>query len=171
MLAVLLGIPFGTAAHAGAAKEAREYQECMALSRRNPIQAFERALAWRDRGGGHPARHCAAVALIGLGHHRQAAERLETLANDMSAAGKALRAGVLAHAGQAWLLAGDVDRAYAAQSSGLQLMPNSASLLIDRSATLAEAGQHRDAILDLNRALQLAPNRVDALIFRARSTA
>jgi len=46
------------------ADEARQYATCMKLTRSQPEEAFEMALAWRDNDGGDPARHCSAVALI-----------------------------------------------------------------------------------------------------------
>jgi tetratricopeptide (TPR) repeat protein len=142
----------------------KEYAACMALARSEPNAAFESALAWQDRGGGPAARHCAAVALIGLGQHREAAARLEALAEGLA---PELRIGVLGHAGQAWLLAGEIDRAYAVQSAALGLAPHDPALLVDRGVTLAEAGRYWEAIDDLDRALELDPRRVEALVFRA----
>src|SRR5262249_25716774 len=57
--------------------EADHYERCMAEARQNPSAAWDEALAWHDTGGGHPAEHCAAVALIGLKQYAEAARRLE----------------------------------------------------------------------------------------------
>lgn len=167
LLAAVAVMCFAGGALADSVNHARQYQACMRLTRSNPGDAFESALAWEDRGGGHAARHCAAVALIGLKHFQPAAKRLEALAQEMKTAEPELRAGVLAHAGQAWLLADQLDRAYAVQTAALELTPNAAGLLIDRGATLAEAGKFQEAVGDLDRALALDGNRVDALVFRA----
>jgi tetratricopeptide (TPR) repeat protein len=169
MRAALLALGLALAAADGSADtidHSRAYQACMALSRSDPDAGFENALAWHDRGGGLAARHCAAVALIGLGHHRQAAERLEALAAELGGQPE-LRAGVLAQAAQGWLMAGETERAYAVQSAALELAPDDPELLVDRSATLAEAGRYWAAIDDLNRALEIDPQRVEALVFRA----
>lgn len=145
----------------------REYRACMHLAAFDPEEAFEGALAWRSQGGGEPARHCAAAALIGLGHYEEAARRLEALAQDMTAAAPSLRAGVLGQAGQAWHMAGKSTRAHAVQSAALQLDPDNVELLADRSITLAGATSYWEAVDDLNRALELAPGRADLLVLRA----
>jgi tetratricopeptide (TPR) repeat protein len=146
---------------------AREYEDCMVLARAAPEAGFESALAWQAMGGGEGARHCAAVALIGLGHYAEAARRLERLAAAMASGEVDLRAGVLAQAGQAWLLAEDSGRAYAVQSAALEIDPGNVELLLDRSITLAGAANYWGAVDDLNRALDLAPGRPDLLILRA----
>src|SRR5882762_3059162 len=42
------------------------YERCMTLAKEDPAAARDLAETWRGRGGGHPAEHCIAVALIGL---------------------------------------------------------------------------------------------------------
>ena len=70
----------------------------MRLARTDPNTAFEAALAWQELGGGEAARHCSAVALIGLGQYGQAATRLEDLAKAMKAADGPSRAAILGQA-------------------------------------------------------------------------
>src|SRR5689334_448562 len=101
------------------AVEAENYERCMALARKEPSAGWETALQWESRGGRHPAEHCAAVALIGLGQYGEAGKRLETLADEMRRAPPDLLAEVLGQAGQAWLLAGDAPRAHAALTQAL----------------------------------------------------
>lgn len=146
--------------------DAATYAECMRLAASRPGDAWEMAGRWQGLGGGEPARHCAAVALIGLGEHQEAASRLEDLAQ-ASRAEDAIRAGMLAQAGQAWLLAGDAERAYAAQTTALNLTPTDPRLLVDRAVTLATAENYREAIDDLTTALNIAPDDADALAWRA----
>ena len=55
-----------TPARAAEIDHAEEYAACMALVEEDAEEAFETALAWESMGGGNAARHCAAVALIGL---------------------------------------------------------------------------------------------------------
>ncbi len=149
------------------AEQAGDYADCMAEARDAPDTAFERAQTWADLGGGAPARHCAAVALIGLGQFEEAAQSLEDLALDLRSDDSALRADLLAQAGQAWLLAGKPERAYGAQTTALELTPEDPDLWIDRSLALAAAQNYWEAIDDLNRAAELGPPRADLLIFRA----
>ncbi len=146
---------------------AREYADCMTLARAAPKEGFESALAWTDSGGALGARHCAAVALIGLGRYAEAARRLERLAADLHPGEADLRPSVLAQSGQAWLMAGNTDRAHAVQSAALALDPDNVEILLDRSITLATARNYWEAVDDLNRALDLAPGRPELLILRA----
>src|SRR3546814_13959116 len=83
------------------------------------------------------------------------------------------RAALLAQAGQAWLRAEEPDRAYAVQTTALDLLatagkPRAAvEIRIDRAVTLAAKGRYWEAIDDLNLALETDPRRVDALVLRA----
>ena len=170
---ILSGLSLAAASGASPAQDqkidpAAEYQNCLALAEAEPDQAFERASAWQALGGGEPARHCAAVALIGLGHADEAGRRLEALAERLASKGEPrLSLTALAQAGQAWLLAGELERAYAVQTTALQRAPADPELLVDRAVTLAAAKNYGDALFDLNRALELAPGRPDILIYRA----
>ncbi len=145
----------------------QQYDACLAQARRDPGAALETAEAWRESGGGFPAQHCAAIALIGLKRYGQAAQRLEELASAMMTEPAAVRGGALDQAGQAWLLADRLDRAKAAFDAALGFEPHNPEFMIDRAEALAEGGHYWEAIDDLNRALALDPNNVDALVFRA----
>src|SRR5579885_3320342 len=63
--------------------DAVAYDNCMSQARDNPSAARAYAQSWSERGGGHPADHCLAVALVGLKQYRAGASRLETLAQAM----------------------------------------------------------------------------------------
>lgn len=151
----------------GAANPSSEYSRCLALAHEKPEEALKRAAGWRDSGGGFPAEHCAAVALVALKRYAEAAEQLEALAGAMMSAAPDLRAAALDQAGQAWLLAGEAGKAKAAFDAALAFAPKDPDLLIDRAEAYAEAGRYWEAIDDLNDALEIAPNRADALIYRA----
>jgi tetratricopeptide (TPR) repeat protein len=147
--------------------DATTYDRCMKLARENPATARDLAVDWQKRGGAHPADHCFAVALIGLKQYRDAATRLEALAQAMIRAPAELRAEVLGQAGQAWLLAGDAARAYAADGAALALQPDDADLLTDRAEAAGSAGWFDKAVADLDRVLKTNPSRLDALVYRA----
>src|SRR5260370_28125416 len=117
------------------------------------------AASWHQRGGAHPAEHCLAVALIGLKQYKEAADRLEKLAPAMVHAPAPLRAEVLGQAAQAWLLAGDPERAYPAAAAPPALHPTHADLLVDRAEAAGSAGWFDKAIADLHRVLQANPPR------------
>ncbi len=145
----------------------QEYEDCMTLARRVPADGYESALAWQGQGGGDPARHCAAVALIGMGKFKEAAERLESLGGAMAQRQPALAAGAFAQAGQAWTMAGETRRALDAAGAGLKLTPDDADLLLDRAIAFATLGDFAAAIADLDKAHTLAPERADVLVYRA----
>ena len=159
--------PVQTPAPRDAAAEAVTYERCMKLARKNPDEARSLAQSWHERGGAHPADHCAAIALIGLKQYKEAALRLEALAQAMTTAPAGLRAEVLDQAGQAWGLAGDTVRAYAAAGAAVALEPNDLDLLIDRAQAAATVGYYDKAVADLDRVLKADPSRIDALIYRA----
>jgi tetratricopeptide (TPR) repeat protein len=139
----------------------------MKLARQDPHAAQALAERWGRRGGAHPAEHCAAVALISLGKYKEGAAQLQALAQAMGKAPASLRADVLDQAGQAWLLAGDSGRAYAAAREAVNLAPGDPELLIDRAEAAAAAGDFGRALADLDHVLKTDPDRVDALIYRA----
>jgi tetratricopeptide (TPR) repeat protein len=147
--------------------DAQRYDRCLQLAHTDPQKAFNDADAWRNLGGGFPAQHCAAVALIGLKRYADAATRLEALANAMMQAGPEMRGDALEQAGQAWLLAGKPNEAKTAFDGALGFKPKDAELLIDRAEAFALGGKFFDAIDDLNAVLDQSPNRVDALVYRA----
>jgi tetratricopeptide (TPR) repeat protein len=149
------------------AADAATYQRCMTLARDDPQAGKKLAQAWQQRGGFHPAEHCLAIALIGLKQYKEAALRLDSLAQAMIHAPAGLRAGVLGQAAQAWLLAGDAGRAYASDSAALSLAPDDLDLSVDRAEAAGEAGWFDKAVADLDHVLKAAPTRLDALIYRA----
>jgi tetratricopeptide (TPR) repeat protein len=165
--AAAAGQPLKSTAPRDAAAEAATYERCMKLARQNPDEARNLAQSWHERGGAHPADHCAAVALIGLKQYKEAALRLEALAQAMTAAPAGLRAEVLDQAGQAWGLAGDPVRAYVAAVAAVALEPKDPDLVIDRAQAAAEVGYYDKAVADLDHVLKADPSRIDALIYRA----
>ena len=145
---------------------AQQYQHCIGLARNSAMEGWHEALAWSSMGGGEPAQHCAAVAMIAMRQFDEGAVKLEALAESSQAAPR-LRAGMLAQAGQAWLLAKQPDRAYRAQSRALELVPGAPDLLVDRAQSLAEQKNYQGALQDLDEALKAAPDRSDVLTLRA----
>ncbi len=149
------------------ATERDKYRACVAKTQRAPEDALEAALAWRDDGGGFPARHCVVLALMALKRYSQAAVKLEKLALDMKSAGPERQTAMLAQAGNAWMLAGNYTRARDIFSTGLEFMREDVDLLIDRARAHAELGDNGAAFDDLDRAVALDPERDDALSLRA----
>ncbi len=148
--------------------EGEDYERCLMALRTDPVGAYRLAEAWEATGGGEGARHCGALAVLGMGEPDRAAERLESLARTSRGTATA-RAAVLAQASQAWMMADQPNRAFGAATMALTLAPADVDLLVDRAVALGNLGRYNDAIEDLNRALGLDPDRVDAWVFRAVS--
>lgn len=146
--------------------EGPDYDRCLTLLRTDPHEAMRFAESWDATGGGDGSRHCIALAMIGLGEAERAAERLERLGNGSQASSIA-RAQVFGQAAQAWMLAGDANRAYGAATIALTLSPNDAEFLVDRSIILAALRRFNEALEDLDAALAIEPERAEAWVLRA----
>ena len=146
--------------------EGPDYEKCMAMLAGDPEGANTFADAWQATGGGEGADHCLALAKLQLGDVETGAEMLEKIAATSKAPAVA-RATVYGQADQAWLMAGDADRALAAATLALSLSPDDPDLLIDRSVAAGTLGHYDDAVDDLSHALELDGRRPDALVLRA----
>jgi tetratricopeptide (TPR) repeat protein len=160
-------VPPPRASQRAAESDAATYDRCLTLAKTDPEAARDLAERWQSRGGAHPADHCYAVALIGLKQYKEGATRLESLAQAMVHAPASLRAEVLDQASQAWLLAGDAARAFAADSAALNLLPGNPDILVDRAEAAGSEGSYDKALDDLDRVLKTDPTRLDALTYRA----
>jgi tetratricopeptide (TPR) repeat protein len=147
-----------------AAARAR-YEKCLRTANLDPTQALNTALEWSRNKGGAPAEHCAAAALVELKRYPEAATRLDQLgrAPDMGN----LRPQIFDQAGNAWMLAGDADKAVASFSAALTLSANDADLYADLARAQAMKKSWSEAEADLNQALSLQPRRPDLLVLRA----
>jgi len=147
--------------------DAATYDRCLALARSKPADGFESASVWRDHGGGLPAQHCVALALVGLKQYVEAAKRLEKLVGDMARESDALRAEVLSQAAEAWSEANSPENAGKDLTEALKLQPRNADLLINRAVSSAQREDYKGAVEDLTNALQFGGARADALAYRA----
>jgi tetratricopeptide (TPR) repeat protein len=157
----------GAKTGAGGIDHKKQYRACIALTYREPWQAFEAAETWAGLDGGAPARHCAAMALLEAKDYDRAAQRLEALAAALPADHFPSPGDVLAQAANVWLLGGRPKLALQAINLALQFDPDRAAYLVDRGRILAESGDHAGALADLERALALDPTDDDAIAFRA----
>ena len=145
--------------------EGADYDRCLDRLDTDPADAAAFADAWEATGGGEGATHCHALALVAQGAMAEGAQRLQSLAAGSRAPAPA-RAAVFGQAAQAWLMAGDAGRSFAAATLGLLLAPDDAELLIARANAAANMERYHEAVDDLNRALDPDPRRVDALVLR-----
>lgn len=163
---VALPLGLGRPAVAEVLDQATEYAACMALAQDKPMAAFERAGQWDGLGGGLPARHCRAAALLELGETEAAATMLEDLATGERASAP-IKAGLLRHAAEAWRRSAQDERALAVLDAALKVVPGDPQTLEDRALLHADGGRLWDAVDDLNAALESDPARVSALVLRA----
>jgi len=154
--------PFGSSPD-----NAKRYDDCMAIARKEPMRALPVAEKWLGDGGGMGARHCQAIALFEAGRPEQAATQFESIARDLKKERPDLRADLWSQAGQAWSEAGQLDKAAAAQGNALDLRPDDPELWVDRGLSYATLREWPRAISDFSRALALHPNDVEVLVLRA----
>jgi len=147
----------------------QRYATCVAGVEVDPEAAFEEAIGWRSLGGGAPARHCAALALLALGAEEEAASRLEALALRPDAGGADARAAILAQAANAWMLAEAPDAALESLAAALELAPNSSELHRDAARAHALKRDWAAAAHALNEALARDPRSSAAHALMARA--
>ncbi len=166
------------------AEEAR-YRDCLARAMRDPDHALDLAFRWQTDGGGLPAEHCIAVALVTMGHPDVAADRLaDMLARLRRGEGlpydplggptsvDTLAAGLYAQLGNARLLADDAERAIDAFTRALAVIPAGRldleqRLYIDRARAEGVLRRFPAAIADLDRAEAIDPEVADIYVLRA----
>jgi len=150
------------------------YDRCLGAIEEDALQAFDSALAWQDQGGGPPAQHCSALALLALSQYGDAADRLDAIAqNPNNGLDALLRAQILIQAASAWIMEGYPAQGIASLDAAIQLDVPSGGILaqvyFDRSRAHALNRQWSEAVEDATRALDFAPGAKDALTLRATS--
>lgn len=147
--------------------EKQRLNACLEKIDIDPKDAYEDALAWLNEGGRPNARYCAALSLSALGHHAEAAARLEELAQQKGAGTLAERAIFLTQAGNAWLASGQADAAILTLSNAIKIRASDPELFKDRAIAYLAADRGFEATEDLNQALLFNP--VDAEAYRLRA--
>jgi tetratricopeptide (TPR) repeat protein len=169
-VALLTGLPLSAWAAIGtgrAPSDSIHYRRCVSASNLDPAVALTDAEAWAKTGGGVPAEHCAALALVTLKRYAEAGTRLDRLATERGVPDVSFRTALYDQAGNAWLLAGDGAHAVQSFQAALALSAGDADLFADLARAQAMRHDWREVELDLNAALQLSPHRTDLLVLRA----
>jgi hypothetical protein len=165
LIALLLAAPaLAEEAPLDPALDRQRYDGCVRALDSAPAKSLEFATGWKARGGGLPAAHCEALALLRLDRPADAARALEAGAEAARAAKAPQLADFEGQAGNAWFLAADSVRAEAAftraiAAAGEFAPQRAAALHIDRARVRAEAANLAGARADLDQALLL--NRDD----------
>ena len=110
------------------------YRRCLADSSANPALALADAESWTKSGGGVPAQHCAALALVSLKRYAEAGTRLDQIAGGRAALDVQFRIALYDQAGNAWLLAGEGAQAVQSFSGALALSAGDPDLFADHGA-------------------------------------
>ncbi len=152
-----------------AREEQTRHANCLTRIESEPLEAYEDGLAWLSAGGRPLARHCTAMALLAIGRIEEAAARLEALASAPDAGSIPTRVRYLGQSGNAWLVAGFPDAAITTLTNAIKLMPDEASLLMDRGAAYLAKEDWALGIADLDLALDLMPGNAVALHMRAEA--
>ncbi len=144
------------------------YDRCLSAVNDDPSRAMADADSWWRETGEVAARHCLALAELGLGRAAAAAALLEALADTAATPLLApVRATMFDQASQAWLLAGRLEAAYAAASKAVALAPDNPDLWLDRAAVAVAQLRYQPAIDDFTQAYQRDTSRTDILVRRA----
>jgi len=168
LFAAAASVAFSSMAFAQARDHDR-YEACLNGIEVNADAAYEEALAWRFEGGGWPARHCVARALIALGDEEEGAFRLQALAEAPDGGPTAMKVLYLAEAGEAWMNAGHPEEARRVYSRAVEFSPQSAPLWLGRARAAAELDEWASAEADAAQAISHAPQNFEAWRTRAEA--
>lgn len=151
----------------GALAQTEDYAACLQSAEVDPAATRDRASRWARLGGGAPARHCAAIALIGLGADEMAARELTELGSAPGALPAADRASALILAGDLWMAVGAPEAARKAFRGAESLTPEDPRALIGVARVEAALQNLPGAVRLLGEALSLTPDNPEALTLRA----
>jgi tetratricopeptide (TPR) repeat protein len=143
------------------------YERCLTLAKNSPRDAASAADNWHTAGGGAAALHCQALALTALRRYAEAAVKLDQAAIIAPSGEHDLRIALYDQAGNAWLLAGNAEKAEASLSTALALSPRDEDILFDRARARAARKDWSGAENDLTKLLTFDGDRADAWVLRA----
>lgn len=149
------------------------YAQCLARAVNRPADAEAEARNWSAHSGGPAALHCLGVAQVNAGQAETGATTLGKAAEAYGRAGGApLRtAQIWAQSGNAWLLAGAPEKAFAALSRAIDMQATDGAArgdsLVDRARAAAALGDWSGAARDLGVATALLPRRPDVWLLLA----
>jgi tetratricopeptide (TPR) repeat protein len=149
--------------------ESPQLQKCLKHVEEMPDIAAAEAQVWIKNQGGNDAHLCRAFAQSGRGMHEDAAREFWGLASGFDKHDKGR--GVMMHnlAGKEFLAAKDAKNAEGQFAAVLKIAPMNSAALVGRAETRMAAERYWDAIDDLNAALKINPDNVDALRQRGRA--
>jgi len=162
---LITGLALALAAAPAASVE--DYDACLALIAEDAARAEREAGDWARFGGGAPARHCYALALIEAGAPLRAADELIGIAQEEPSLSDQARADVLVQAGELLVDADQVLTAGLVAEQAVRLAPKDGAALGLRAAVHLAENAPAKALADLNAALAAEPGDVRLLLRRA----
>ena len=167
-IVIFLATGIACAADALPPTSSPQLQKCLKRADDLPDIAAAEAAVWIKKDGGNEAHLCRAFAQANRGMHADAAREFWFLASfyDKNGSSRA----VLMHnlSGQEFLLGKDIKNAEAQYAASLKSVPDNTGGLVGRAQTRMAHEKYWDALDDLNRALKIKPDSVDALRQRGR---
>lgn len=147
------------------------FVSCMAKGESDPVAARDYAEQWlvSDTGGDDYAFYCLAIWTFHTGDPLRAAEIFERLSEQSGVRDSAYAGEFLRTAGDLYDAAKAPERAFRAYSKALERNRDLPDLWVDRALVRAELGDYEGTIADLDAALQLDSENVEALVFRGSS--
>ena len=150
----------------------QRYRACVALATSDPKSAEAEADRFRIAGGGALARQCQGMAFTQEARWSDAAAAFEAAARDADAAKDRQAARFWAQAGNAWLAAGDTDKAQTALTTAITAGTlddfGRGEALLDRARAQVAAGRLPSARGDIDGALEAVPK--DPLVWLLSAT-
>ncbi len=143
------------------------YDDCAALVATEPARAEVEAQRWVQAGGGTPARHCRALALLAQGAGRRAAELMVAIAADDRTLPDEVRSEMLIEAGEIYLGLGELGLGRDIASRALLLAREPRAALTLSARLKASRGDWRGAVNDLDGALARGEPDAGLLVLRA----
>jgi len=159
--ALALTICFAGTATAGT------YDDCVALAGTDSARAEVEAQRWAQAGGGSPARHCRALALLAQGAGRRAAELMVAIAADDRTLPDRVRSEILIEAGEIYLGLGEIALGRGVASRALLLAREPRAALALSARLKAALGDWQGAVNDLDGALARGEPDAGLLVLRA----
>jgi len=143
------------------------YDDCVALIATDPAKADLEAHRWAQAGGGTPARHCRALALLAQGAGRRAAELMVEIAADDRTLPDEVRSEMLIEAGEIYLGLGELALGHSVASRALLLAREPRPALALSARLKASRGDWQGAVNDLDGALARGEPDAGLLVLRA----
>ena len=143
------------------------YDDCIVLIAADAARAEVEAQRWIQAGGGAPAQHCRALALLAQGAERRAAELMVQIATDDRTLPDEVRSEMLVEAGEIFLGIGEIATGRSVASRALLLAREPRAALALSARLKAAEGDWRGAADALDGALARGEPDAGLLVLRA----